>query len=135
MANDAHDPDPKNGLLRRIWKRIGLDDDQQQEHHPQHTPDANDRLKHLLGTALQPAKEGVVLTDTNRRILYVNASFTHKTGYTLAEIRQFGLHHLQGPNTDSRTLTEIDAALGDQRFFFMARCSITDAMDRLSGII
>lgn len=117
MAHDAHDPYPKSGLLRRILKRIGLDDDQQQEHHPQHPPDANDRLKHLLGTALQSAKEGVVLTDTDRRILYVNASFTHMTGYTLAEIRQFGLHHLQGPNTDSRTLTEIDAALGDQRFF------------------
>ncbi|MDX5934936.1 diguanylate cyclase [Acidithiobacillus thiooxidans] len=71
----------------------------------------------LLGTALQAAEEGVVLTDADRRILYVNASFSRMTGYTLAEISRFGLHHLQGPRTDPRTLTEIDEALCGQGFF------------------
>ncbi|MBU2743138.1 MULTISPECIES: diguanylate cyclase [Acidithiobacillus] len=71
----------------------------------------------LLGTALQATEEGVVLTDADRRILYVNASFSRMTGYTLAEISRFGLHHLQGPRTDPRTLTEIDEALCGQGFF------------------
>jgi PAS domain-containing protein len=34
----------------------------------------------LLGNALQVAEDGVVLTDADRRILYVNASFTRMTG-------------------------------------------------------
>ncbi|PKY09934.1 hypothetical protein B1757_11575 [Acidithiobacillus marinus] len=71
----------------------------------------------LLGAALQSAEDGVVLTDAERRILYVNASFTRMTGYTLAEISQYGLHHLQGPRTDPRTLAEIDGALCGQGFF------------------
>ncbi len=71
----------------------------------------------LLGTALQAAEDGVVLTDADRRIVYVNASFSRMTGYTLAEISQFGLHHLQGPRTDPRTLTEIDEALCGPGFF------------------
>ncbi|MBE7565937.1 GGDEF domain-containing protein, partial [Acidithiobacillus sp. HP-11] len=40
-----------------------------------------------------------------------------RQGYTLAEISRFGLHHLQGPRTDPRTLTEIDEALCGQGFF------------------
>lgn len=71
----------------------------------------------LLGTALQSGEDGVVLTDAERRILYVNASFTRMTGYTLAEISHYGLHHLQGPRTDPRTLADIDGALCGQGFF------------------
>ncbi len=73
--------------------------------------------KLLLGTALCMGEDGVVLTDAERRVLYVNASFTRLTGYTLAEISQFGLHRLQGPLTDPQTLAEVDGALCSQGFF------------------
>lgn len=40
----------------------------------------------MLTAAIQEAGEGVLITDENKEILYVNRAFTKVTGYTLAEV-------------------------------------------------
>lgn len=55
----------------------------------------------------------VVLTDTARRIEWVNEGFTRITGYTLEEVRgRVPGHFLQGPETDPGTVQMIRERLG-----------------------
>lgn len=71
----------------------------------------------ILGAALRSAQEGVVLTDADRQVIYINKSFTVLTGYTFDEISRTGLRQLQGPQTDQEVLNEIHHALGTNGFF------------------
>ena len=73
----------------------------------------NQAHRSLLGAGLMVAHESVVLTDAQRRVLYVNQSFQRMTGYGLEEVRQNGLQVLQGPDTDIHELAIIDQALRD----------------------
>lgn len=60
----------------------------------------NDRLSR----AARQTREGVVLTDVNHRVTWVNESFTQLTGYTLEEVRGKNLRPiLQGPATSPAT--------------------------------
>jgi len=73
----------------------------------------NETQQTLLGTGLMAAYESVVLTDAQRRVLYVNQSFQLMTGYGLEEVSRRGLRALQGPDTDVHELAIIDQALRD----------------------
>ena len=53
----------------------------------------------LLASALTAIQEGVVITDNQQRIIYVNAAFTAQTGLTLLDVRNAGLVDLLGPHT------------------------------------
>ncbi len=68
-------------------------------------------LQSLLGAALKQAYESVVLTDRNRKMLYVNQSFTLMTGYRMEDIAHQGLSVLQGPQTSVEELAAMDHAL------------------------
>jgi PAS domain S-box-containing protein len=64
----------------------------------------------------------VILTDTNRRIQWVNEGFTRMTGYTLEEVKgQVPGQFLQCPETDPRTVEEIGKSLGQRQGF---KCEI-----------
>mgnify|MGYP001626203007 CR=1 FL=1 len=73
----------------------------------------NETQQTLLGTGLMAAHESVVLTDAQRRVLYVNQSFQLMTGYGFEEVSRRGLRALQGPDTDVHELAIIDQALRD----------------------
>src|SRR5690606_31296410 len=65
----------------------------------------------LLALVAQNTTNGVVITDAEGRIEWVNAAFTRTTGYTLDEVkgRKPG-HVLQGPLTDPATVAELRQA-------------------------
>jgi diguanylate cyclase (GGDEF)-like protein/PAS domain S-box-containing protein len=71
----------------------------------------NETHQGILGAGLMAAYESVVLTDAQRRVLYVNQSFQLMTGYGLEEMSRHGLRVLQGPDTDIHELAIIDHAL------------------------
>jgi len=73
----------------------------------------NETQQTLLGSGLMAAYESVVLTDAQRRVLYVNQSFQLMTGYAFEEIARRGLRALQGAETDIHELAIIDQALRD----------------------
>ncbi len=53
----------------------------------------------LLASALTAIQEGVVITDNQQHIIYVNAAFTTQTGLTLSDVRNTCLVELLGPHT------------------------------------
>lgn len=54
----------------------------------------------------------VVIADRNRRVVWVNDSFTRMTGYTMDEVRgRTPGHFLQGPETNRKTVDAMRAAL------------------------
>ena len=60
----------------------------------------------------------VILTDTDRRIQWVNEGFTRMTGYSLEEVRgRVPGHFLQGPETDPRTVEQIRQRLAMNQGF------------------
>ncbi|HVU35935.1 MAG TPA: PAS domain-containing protein [Opitutaceae bacterium] len=65
----------------------------------------------LLALVAQNTTNGVVITDADGRIEWVNGAFTRLTGYQLAEVkgRKPG-HVLQGPETDPATVAQIRRA-------------------------
>jgi PAS domain S-box-containing protein len=65
-----------------------------------------------LSRVASQTTNGVVITDTEGRVEWVNEGFTRITGHTLADIqgRRPG-EVLQGPQTDSEAVAEIRAAL------------------------
>ena len=68
-------------------------------------------FQNLLGRGLAVANESVVLTDAQRRVLYVNPSFERMTGYRLEDLNDGSLRVLQGPDTDIHELAVIDQTL------------------------
>ncbi len=74
---------------------------------------AKQQVQLILGGGLRAALDSVVLTDVQRRVLFVNQSFTLMTGYKEDEICGKGLKILQGPETSQADLASLDLALRD----------------------
>ncbi len=71
-------------------------------------------LQATLGAGLSSAFDAVLLTDAQKRILYVNQSFTLMTGYRLEEVRERGLRVLQGAHTSMQELAALDHAVAEE---------------------
>ncbi|GGO38926.1 GGDEF domain-containing protein [Deinococcus humi] len=56
----------------------------------------------------------VMITDTHQRLLYVNAAFTRRTGYTFTEVRGRNPRLLQGPQTDPEARRAIREGIARQ---------------------
>ncbi|WP_019586595.1 sensor domain-containing diguanylate cyclase [Deinococcus apachensis] len=65
----------------------------------------------MLWEVLAAADIGLLVTDAQRRILYVNPTFTRETGYTAQEVLGRSCTFLQGPETDAADIAAIRAAL------------------------
>lgn len=65
----------------------------------------------LLWKAFDAADVGLLITGPDRRILYVNATFTRETGYTLSEVQGRNCAFLQGPGTDPEDIQAMRDAL------------------------
>lgn len=66
------------------------------------------RLHH---NALAAITQGVIITDAEERICYVNPGFEEMTGYRLAEVAGRSCKFLQGPESAPETLRQIRAAI------------------------
>ncbi|MDE1964608.1 MAG: EAL domain-containing protein [Xanthomonadaceae bacterium] len=60
---------------------------------------------------LSTVSDGIVLTDNERRVTYVNQSFTDLTGYTSADLAGRNCSVLQGPRTSADEVTAMRAAM------------------------
>ncbi|WP_158680037.1 GGDEF domain-containing protein [Deinococcus sp. NW-56] len=60
---------------------------------------------------LDTADIGLLVTDAQRRILYVNETFTRETGYSLPEVQGRTCRFLQGPATDPADILAMRTAL------------------------
>ena len=65
----------------------------------------------LLARALVAVHEGVIITDSQRRIIYTNEAFTTITGYRHDEVVGRDCRFLQGEGSDRETVDEIRQAL------------------------
>ena len=65
----------------------------------------------LLRQMLALVPLGVLVSDAQRRIVYVNETFTRETGYTLPEVMGRSCGLLQGQNTDAEDIQAIREAL------------------------
>ncbi|THF66688.1 diguanylate cyclase [Deinococcus sp. Arct2-2] len=65
----------------------------------------------LVWQVLNTASIGLIVTDPDRRILYVNATFEEETGYTAEEVRGRPCSFLQGPETDPADVAALREAL------------------------
>jgi PAS domain S-box-containing protein len=65
----------------------------------------------LRETALNSISQGVLISDENRKIIYVNNSFTELTGYSESEVLGRNCAFLQGPDSDPETILKMRAAL------------------------
>jgi PAS domain S-box-containing protein len=71
-----------------------------------------------LSLVARLTSNGVVLTDPEERIQWVNEGFTRITGYTLGEVRgQRPGSFLQGPLTDRGTVDRMRAGIASRRGF------------------
>jgi two-component system cell cycle sensor histidine kinase/response regulator CckA len=68
------------------------------EHH------LTDEAKRVSALAFESVSEGVVITDSARRIVLVNPAFEAITGYALEEVKDRNCSLLHGPQTDGRAL-------------------------------
>jgi len=66
----------------------------------------------LISVLLEKSRFGMMLTDSDRKIVWVNHGFTALTGFALEEVRgkSPGVV-LQGPDTDQATVTEMSEKL------------------------
>ncbi|WP_426102155.1 putative bifunctional diguanylate cyclase/phosphodiesterase [Massilia sp. TSP1-1-2] len=71
----------------------------------------------LHDSALGAISQGVVITDPQHRITYVNRAFENMTGYTSAEVLGRASSILQGPDTNGETLRDKDEALRTSHAF------------------
>lgn len=66
----------------------------------------------LLSEVACQTTNGVVITDAQRRVVWVNEGFTRLTGYRLEDVRGKSLRpYLHGPQTDAQTVAEIRRGL------------------------
>ncbi|KGI78667.1 EAL domain-containing protein [Oleiagrimonas soli] len=71
----------------------------------------------LMANALASVQEGVIITDTQQRIVYINQAFRDLTGYDFGQVRGGNYSLLQGPETDKGTIRRIHATLQDESEF------------------
>ncbi len=71
----------------------------------------SENSQRLSRVALKAISQGVLITDTDNRILSINNAFEQITGYTQAELYQQSCRLLHGPLTDPLILNEIRLAL------------------------
>jgi diguanylate cyclase (GGDEF)-like protein/PAS domain S-box-containing protein len=72
---------------------------------------AEEKVK-LLSTVAAESVNGIVITDAQRRIVFVNPAYERLTGYTLDELRgRRPGEVLQGPDTDRETKQRVREAL------------------------
>jgi PAS domain S-box-containing protein len=71
----------------------------------------------LSERALDAITQGVLVTDAQRRIIYVNEAFTRITGYTEEESLGKPCSFLQGPESDPETVSRMSSALAAGRSF------------------
>ena len=68
--------------------------------------------RRLLSGIVSHSKDAVAVTDSGRRIEWINESFTRLTGYSLEEVRGRTLGtFLQGKNTNAETVSLMSTAL------------------------
>jgi PAS domain S-box-containing protein len=65
----------------------------------------------LRNRALGAISQGVLITDAQRRVTFVNAAFEAMSGYPAAELLGRSCSLLQGPQTDAQTVQSMRAAL------------------------
>jgi len=83
---------------------------------------ASEETAKRLALVAARTDNAVILTDTRRRIEWVNEGFTRLTGYSLEEVRgTVPGHLLQGPDTDPATVEYMRGELARGRGF---RCEI-----------
>ena len=73
--------------------------------------DALDEAARSQASALNALSEGVLITDAQQKIVYVNAEFTRLTGYTLDDLLGKNCRLLQGAETSAETVAAIRVAL------------------------
>jgi len=73
----------------------------------------------LLSLVADETDNSVLITDADRRLIYVNSGFTRLTGYSPEEVmgRKPG-EFLQGPETDPETVKRIRTALANGATFY-----------------
>lgn len=76
--------------------------------HPSLLAEETQRVSAL---AFEATSEGVVITDSTCRIVKVNRAFESITGYRQAEVNGRTCAFLQGPLSDTKTITDIRSAL------------------------
>lgn len=74
-------------------------------------------VQRVLEIGLREASMGVLLTDSNRLITYVNEGFTQLTGYGPTEVVGKNCNCLQGENTDFKTIDQIRMSLLERSDF------------------
>jgi len=67
--------------------------------------------------ALKSISQGVLITDTHRKIIHANDAFLKITGYQLNEILGSTCAFMQGPRTDSKTIASIRNSLDSHQEF------------------
>lgn len=65
----------------------------------------------MLWQILAAADIGLLVTDAQRRIVYVNPTFTRETGYSAEEVLGRSCSFLQGPGTDAADIAALREAL------------------------
>ncbi len=73
--------------------------------------------QNLLSSAVAAVGEGVVITETDGRIIFVNEGFSSITGYPAEEMIGQNCRILQGEGTDPETVEKIRSALREERPF------------------
>lgn len=72
---------------------------------------ANTDVLRLRDRALAEISQGVMMTDAQARITYVNPGFEHLTGYAESEVLGRTSKFLQGAQTSAETVAQISTAL------------------------
>ncbi|NMP32533.1 PAS domain S-box protein [Thalassotalea sp. M1531] len=68
--------------------------------------------QNLLSQIVRNASSGVVITDKNKQVMWVNGAFTEISGYSLPEVKGKTLgQFLQGKHTDEKAINEIKNSL------------------------
>lgn len=71
-----------------------------------------------LSQVARQTREGVILTDRDRKVIYVNQAFTEVTGYDLADVRGRNLRTvMHGPATNMTTVQFMKQRLGEIKGF------------------
>ncbi len=83
---------------------------------PSHTSGCSTHLRPECFELLARETENIViLTDADRKIEWVNPSFTNLSGYTYDEVKGRNPSFLQGERTDQKTVNRIRKALNERR--------------------
>ena len=71
----------------------------------------------IKGLALDAIPHGVLIADASGLIIYANRAFLAITGYSRSEVIDHNCRFLQGPSTDSHTVSAIREALANRSAF------------------